>query len=77
MVQYKNARTVVLRNWVNKDLRTTVQAAEVTEANIETIRTAWHKPDAQVGQYLVKANMKYKIVDAGHFLKKYRRPIGM
>lgn len=66
---------VTVKRYVHKENKTSVRVIEVTEENLETVRTLWRADEANIGEYVVrKGNDVVVILTEADFKKKYREP---
>lgn len=60
---------------INKTTGGSVSSAKVTADNLETIRTLWRQPKAEIGMFLIKDQKgTQRLVKPERFRKMYRYP---
>ena len=60
---------------IKRDEGTNATYVEVTENNVQQIRTLWKKPEAEIGQMLVRFGVgNSKLIDSERFERYYRLP---
>lgn len=67
---------LTFKSYVARRQGTRITAVEVTEHNVDQIRTLWKRPEAEVGQFYIRfGNNQAKMMDAKPFTAYYRGPV--